>query len=665
MLTLYPVFSDNALFQASSRLTLRGTADAEVALSAAVTKNGTTVSEGHTAACADGTFSLTLNTPPASFDTYEITLTGSGETAVLHNILFGELWIATGQSNMEMANYHQPECPQMLDAIKEYPIRVYNIAYQKDGADPEQFSYTPENDTPGKWLSASCDDLTWVSACATAFCRDVAAYFRDRGREVPVGFLNVSWGGTPCYGWIPMDILKNDARVMQLLEKQGRLPLCEKYNSFGGGNFQQPAAMYNRKIAPVRGLRARGVLWYQGENEVGIEWNERIYAHLLRLLYGNFQNEFAADTASFPFLSVLIYPWVYGGSGETMRGYVNEAFVETAKAEPEKFIICPIDDLPPVWAANLDNHPIHPAHKYRVGARMAKLALANVYGNGGQRAPATLDSCEISGSRMILHFADVGCGLEVRGGHIDGLYIAGADGHYLPAECEILSADTMAVWHPYLDDPVHCAYDISSFACGANLWAGDYPAAPFATAIKEPGQLNIEAMPFLNPDITRVWEAHIDASGRLDVYYHPVWKPLAGCEVCQDDAFAETISGMMHSVRVSAETVSSGSATFGAYVSSTEYHRIRLSRFSAMEIDLYHRGTVSGYLEIGYAPKDGMTVTVQRPLAAIDGAPYTFQRYKADLAGIPEGIIETLKFVFTVDDPQKMNYVNVSKITLK
>ena len=294
-----------------------------------------------------------------------------------------------------------------------------------------------------------------------------------------------------------------------------------------GGNFQQPAAMYNRKIAPVRGLKVRGIIWYQGENEVGVEWSHRIYANALRVYHRYYTELFAADPASFPMISSLLYPWVYGNAGECMRAYVNEAFVKTAKESPDKFIICPIDDLPPVWAANLENHPIHPAHKYRLGARMAKLALTNVYGQSGQRAPATLDSYEIDGNRLILKFADVGCGLYIKDGHIDGLYIAGENRHYLPAECEILSADTMAVWHPYLENPVHAAYDISSFACGANLWAGEYPAAPFATDIQSQELIRLESMPFLNPDLVSVWETRMNPSQQpLEVYYFPIWKAL-------------------------------------------------------------------------------------------------------------------------------------------
>lgn len=665
MLTLYPVFSDHALFQASSVLTLRGKTNPCSALSAAIMKNNTAVMYGSAVSDQNGDFALSLSTPPASFDCYTITVTCGEEQVILTDIQFGELWIATGQSNMEMSNYHQPECHALLEEMKGSGVRVYSLQYQKEGAEPNAFSITPEDDIPGTWLNANTDDLIGVSACATAFTKDIAAYFREIGKKIPVGFLNVSWGGTPIYGWIPMDTLRADARAMQLFEKHGRLPFEEKFNSYGDGNFQQPAVMYNRKIAPVRGLKARGVLWYQGENECGIEWNERIYAHFLRLLYGNFVREFASDISSFPMISVLIYPWVYGQSGETMRGYVNAAFVKTAREEPEHFIICPIDDLPPVWAANLENHPIHPAHKYRVGSRMAQLALSNVYGKAGQRAPATLDRYEISGDRLILHFSDVGSGLSIHGGQVcagpvDGLFIAGENGHYMPAECKILSPNTMEVYHPYLSRPVHCAYDISSFACGANLFAGTLPVAPFATAIEEPGMLKIEALPFLNPDITRVWEAHIDAAGRLDVYYHPVWKPLFDCEVCQDDAFAERVCGMEHSIRISG-----GQNPIGAFVSSSEYHSIELYKYTALEMDVFHRGNISGYLELCYAEENGVSTTIKRHMTAIDGAPYTFRRYTVDLTGLPEKRIETVKFIFHVDDAQNMTYINIAKLILK
>ncbi len=662
MLQLYPVFSDHALFQCASTLTLRGNADPMAPLSADIFAGDKSVAHGQTIAAENGTFALTLDTPAGSFDVYSIRITSGAETVTLSDIQFGELWIASGQSNMEMGNGHQPEYSKMAEDIVGTGIRVYAIAYHKDGADPEKFSITPEDDIPGQWLVAD-GQCNWagVSACATAFVLDIARKFKEWGKSVPVGFLNVSWGGTPINGWIPLDVLDADEISHKFMEIQGRYPLEEKWNTFGGGNFQQPAAMYNRKIAPVRGLKARGIIWYQGENEVGVEWSHRIYANALRVYHRHYTEMFAADPAAFPMISSLIYPWVYGNAGECMRAYVNEAFVATAKESPEKFIICPVDDLPPVWAANLDNHPIHPAHKYRLGARMAKLALANVYEESGQRAPATLDSYTVDGNRMILKFADVGCGLSVKDGHIDGLFIAGEDKHYMPAECEILTADTMAVWHPYLENPVHAAYDISSFACGANLWAGDYPVAPFATDIKSKQLIRLESMPFLNPDLVSVWETRMNPSQQpLEVYYFPIWKAMPECEVCQDNAFVEITEGYSHSVRISGNR-----NPIGAYVSATEYHLLNLQKYSALELDLYHRGKVSGYLELEYAYENGTKMTVQRPLSETEGAPYTFKRYSADLTALPEGKIKHLRFIFTVDDNQPLYYVNIAKIVLK
>ncbi len=663
MLNLYSVFSDHALFQCDAALTLRGNADPAAVLNADILKDGVSAAKGTAVAADDGTFALTLDTPAGSFDVYSIRVTAGEESVTLSDIQFGELWIASGQSNMEMGNAHQPEFKVMMESIIGTGIRVYNCAYHKDPANPNNiFSMTPEDDTPGEWLCADGkSDWGAISACATAFVLDIARRFKEIGRAVPVGFLNVSWGGTPIFGWMPMDLMEADERCHAFFEWQGRYPFEEKWNSYHDLNFQQPSAMYNRKIAPVRGLKARGLLWYQGENEVGIEWNQRIYAHALRLFHRYYTEEFAADKNEFPMISSLIYPWVYGSQGECMRSYINQAFVETAKESPDKFIICPIDDLPPVWAANLGNHPIHPAHKYRLGARMARLALANTYGQAGQKAPATLDSYEIDENRMILKFADVGTGLFIKDGHIDGLYIAGADGNYMPAECQILSADTMAVWHPYLDNPVHAAYDISSFACGANLWAGELPTAPFATDFANKEVLRLEALPFLNPDIVSVWETRMNPSQQpLEVYYYPVWKPLCGSEVCQDNAFVEITEGYTHSVRISGKA-----NPIGAYVSATNYHKLPMQKYSAMEIDLYHMGTVSGQIEFEYAYADGVKKTVQRPITETEGAPYTFRRYTVDLAELPEGDIEQIRFVFDVNAGQALYYVNIAKIVLK
>ena len=657
MLTLFSVFSDHALYQAESWLTLRGLADAGAVCTAAIRDGDKIFSECSAAVGADGHFSVDLYTPKASYKTYEITVTDGKETVLLHDILFGEFWMASGQSNMELTNRFQPECPEMLEALKGHHIRIFKQEY---GA-WDKFSIEPEDTTPGKWLTVEDSaELCDVSACATAWALDVIKAFEAEKKEIPVGYLNVSWGGTQLEGWIPLEAMLADAETEAFLRQYGMWSGKENWNkrddtTWGNLNYQQISAMYNRKIAPVRGARVRGILWYQGEGDCGHEHRSHFYGRLLSMYHDFYKKEFAADEEHFPMLSSLLYPWVYGESGETRMGYVNRAFVDTAVAEPEKFIFCPLADLPPVWGANQGNHPIHPTHKYRLGARMARLSLANAYGAAVQPRAATPVSCERDGGALILKFRDVGSGLSLKANRARPLYIAGADGLYLPADCEILDPDTLKVWHPYLEAPVHCAYCFNSFEPGATLWAGDYPVAPFATD-RESTLLHIEAKPFTDFERTSTWEPHSDASGRLDFYYHPIWRSVGASEVCFDDAFV--CAGETRSVRVS------GSENpFAAAVKSFDYGRLDLENYASMELKLYHRGTLNASLEIVSVSEDGAERTESRPMVRVGDAEHFFGSYSVDLSGIA-GKVSEIRFVFSVDDDQHFCYVNIGKIVL-
>ena len=180
MLQLYPIFSDHALFQCDSTLTLRGIADPAAVLTADILKDGVSFAKGTAVAANDGTFALTLDTPVGSFDVYSICISTGAETLTLSDIQFGELWMASGQSNMEMSNSHQPECKKMMQDIIGSGIRVYAINYYNDGADPNLFSMTPEDTTAGHWMTADgTHNWEGVSACATAFVLDIARKFKE------------------------------------------------------------------------------------------------------------------------------------------------------------------------------------------------------------------------------------------------------------------------------------------------------------------------------------------------------------------------------------------------------------------------------------------------------------------------------------------------------
>ncbi len=630
MLTLPRIYSSNALYQADAPLTVRGTAAPGARVTVSLLR-GEEQAGAAAVSGADGSFSAVLDGFPASFEPAVLRISDGEDEAVFENILFGELWLASGQSNMELPNIAIPDCESLYDAVAGRAIRVYSVSYDVPG---NLFPWDPSPDQPGSWvLSDNRAGLAGVSAMGLKF---VEVLYRSLGEKTPVGFLNASWGGTPITAWFPRAAIEADPAMTETCRRTGNLPDREAWNTRGDLNFQQPSAQYNLKIGPLEGLKVRGVIWYQGENECGGEYWQRAYADYLRFYHKTYAERFAADPDRFFMISSLIYPWTYGPSGECNLGFLNDAFVTVAKESPDKFVFLPISDLEPDWAFHQNNHPIHPTNKYFVGEAAARLALTNVYGRPGDAAPAHLASWEIRENRIRLTFSHgplrVG---YAPGERIRGLYVAGEDELYLPAEYEITSPDTMEVWCDEIARPVYAAYNVQSMEPKVNLFAGDYPAAPFFTDRKH--YLNIEARPWYDCGAASRWASKMHGE-ILDLFFRPVFEPLAASAVCPDTAFrcADPVS-----LRAEGEA-----EEFGFCVRSYPYQRLDFQKFGGLSMNLFHADDAAPTLAL--VTDAGETVL---PIEKIRDVRAGWAAYEVRFGDLSDDEIRRMEFRFRRTSP--------------
>ena len=586
MIKLNPVFASGALYQASSVLAISGTASASSAVSAYIAgADGAYVSRSDCVADDKSAFSVIVDTPKASFARYSIVIENGEDKVILDDILFGELWLASGQSNMELTNAFIPDADKLYEAVDGKNIRVYNVSYDVPG---NLFPWEPKTDQPGRWVgSGDTAGLANVSAMGLKFVSDLYSALNEKS-EVPVGFLNASWGGTPITAWLPRDEIEADPDMTATCRRTGNMPEADKWNTRGDVNFQQPSSQYNLKIAPLTGLKVRGVIWYQGENECGGEYHNRAYADYLRFYHRVYRDRFAADPDNFRMISSLIYPWTYGPSGECNLGYLNDAFVTVAMESPDKFVVVPISHLEPDWAYHMNNHPIHPTNKYRVGEYAARLALTNSYGAEGQRSPVYLESWQAENGRIRLVFSKGAGALRVGcepGERIRGMYVAGENNVYLPAEYELTGDNTMDVWCDEIPEPKNAAYNMQSMEPKVNLFCGEYPAAPFYT--DKENCISIESRPWYDCSAVSRWASRMH-DDILDLFCRPVFEPLEGSEVCPDTAFHRKDAV---SLRVAGEN-----DVFGCFVRSYPYQRLDLGKFSGLTLDLFNTAGMTASL---------------------------------------------------------------------
>ena len=224
MIKLPAVFASGALFQHGTDFDLRGEAKPLSAVTAELMRDGRIYARYGDVSDADGRFRLTLSAPGASFDEYCLSVRDPDGEARLENILFGELWIASGQSNMEMTNIFMRGKSSLYGRMSGKKLRIFAQDWLGGLACDGMFPFEPQPDLPGAWIGA--DDtakLDNVSACASAAILELYDRLNRDGAEVPVGFLNVSVGATAIEAWIPRESFFDGGRIEEYITKLGRL----------------------------------------------------------------------------------------------------------------------------------------------------------------------------------------------------------------------------------------------------------------------------------------------------------------------------------------------------------------------------------------------------------------------------------------------------------
>ena len=387
-------------------------------------------------------WSLPVRTPAAG-GPWSIRISNGGSEIVLEDVLIGEVWLCSGQSNMEWSYWQglkdiRAELPTALNRN----IRLFHIA--KTG------SNTIQDDVKARWLVCDSTSLKDFSAVGYFFGKRLQAELK-----VPVGLINASWGGTPAETWVPEALVNDDP---QLREAASKLSTFEWWPSASG-------KAYNAMIAPLTNHAIAGAIWYQGESNVG---THSTYRRLMETLITSWRKAWARD---FSFYLVQIAPYDYGNN-------LSAAFLREQQAALQLFPktgMVVVSDL-------VDNvKDIHPVNKHDVGYRLASLAMGHHYGLPltGYRHPV-FTRMEKDKSRLILHFDHAPDGLLIRGTKLEGLQLSGATENWVPAEGRI-EKGRLVVWNRSLKSPEHVRFSFGNATIGNLFSSGGLPVEPFRT----------------------------------------------------------------------------------------------------------------------------------------------------------------------------------------
>lgn len=389
----------------------------------------------------DAKWALKVHTPAAG-GPYEIRLKGSNEI-VLKNILIGEVWLCSGQSNMEFSYYHGiRQIAQELPVCNNDNIRFFNI--------PKTAAAYPQDNCPGTWEVCDSNSLKPFSAVGYFFGKKL-----QQSLGVPVGLINASWGGTPAEVWAPEHVVSDQP---QLSAAAAKLVPADWWP-------HTPGYTYNAMISPLINFSIKGVIWYQGEANV------KTADTYTPLFTGMIQSWREAWHKPLPFYYVQIAPFSY--EKEYQGALLREAQARSSTLAGTGMVV--ITDV-------TDNvKDIHPQDKKTVGYRLADWALGENYGKTGfaWRSPA-FKEISISKNKAVLSFSDLPTSLRINGKAPAALYIAGADHVFHEASAKV-EKDKLIVWSKEVEKPESVRYGFSNTAIGNIFSSEGLPLGPFRT----------------------------------------------------------------------------------------------------------------------------------------------------------------------------------------
>lgn len=438
------IFSDNMVLQQNANVRIWGKArpGEKITLKSSWERKKYKVT-----ASAEGRWEVFMQTPAATSNQL-LTLKGDNQV-VIRNILIGEVWLCSGQSNMEFPVAKNPavkwkkgminEAEEMKDA--DYPeIRLFHVDHQLSRGQEAE-------DCQGEWLVCTPENLKDFSAIGFVFGRRLY-----KELNMPVGLIQSTWGGTHAESWTRMNVMENNPLYADVMAE------------FAEKNVNKtPATLWNGMIAPLRGYTLKGTIWYQGESN-SIRYGK--YQEVFTNLINSWRAEW--NQPDMPFYFVQIAPHHKQPAG------IREAQLNTWQSKLHNIGMVVVTDA-------ADSTDIHPRNKTVPGERLAAWALVKQYGKGEICSGPLYKSMKVANGKVTLTFDYAEGGLRTSGDEpVKGFFIAGADARFYPATA-LITGSTLVLSATQVPEPVAVRYGYGTFF-RTNLYNKEgFPAVPFRT----------------------------------------------------------------------------------------------------------------------------------------------------------------------------------------
>jgi sialate O-acetylesterase len=478
------IISDNMVLQQGRQVAIWGTADAGEQVTVSLGEQRETAT-----ADANGQWKVELG-PLKNGGPMEMTVAGKN-TITIHNVLVGEVWVCSGQSNMEMAVWNHGVFGGVNNAEQE--VAAANYPMMRLFIVKKAVAGKPQTDVQGQWVVASPATVGSFSAVGYFFGRDLL-----RTMKFPVGLIDSSWGGTEAEAWMNDATFQSDPELKvvadswqqriadfphaleQYEQKLGEWEKAAEEAEAGGkvaltmpdgpkdprSHPWRASGLWNAMIAPLTPYAIAGTIWYQGESNADFAYQYRkVFATMIQ------QWRSSWGEGDFPFLFVQLASWSPGAKNPDAWATLRESQEKTL-ALPKTGMAVAIDIG--------DSFDIHPKNKQEVGRRLALAAEGTAYGRKIEYMGPSYKSSRADNGTLRVRFTHVAGGLMVHGPKLTGFVIAGEDQQFFPAEAK-LEGDEVVLSSPHVAKPVAARYAWENDPkCSLYNKVG-LPAPPFRT----------------------------------------------------------------------------------------------------------------------------------------------------------------------------------------
>ena len=439
------ILSDNMILQQNTDVKLWGWADAGEKITIKTSWLRQVV---YATATADGKWIATVKTTNAG-GPYTIDIDGKNKIT-LKNILLGEVWVCSGQSNMEftinMLGGWDLYKKELDDLLKSDYSTVRLCQVEKDMADQ------PKDDCKSQWMSTDSSTLKNFSAVAWFFGKELS-----KRLKVPVALISTNWGGTPAEAWTENSYLANDKELAYYLTKNNSNQLFPSTHS----------VLYNAMINPIINYAIKGAIWYQGEANID---EADLYTKLFPAMIKSWRH--AWNIGDFPFYYVQIAPFNYQ-NGNNTSAYLREAQLKTLSVANTGMAVT-------MDIGNVNN--IHPKDKANVGKRLSLWALNKTYKQTdiAVYSGPIYKKMKVEGNKIRLSFDYANSGLMCKNNNLSGFTISGEDMNFVPAEA-VIDGSTLLVTAKAINKPIAVRYAFTDTTMGTLFNKEGLPATSFRT----------------------------------------------------------------------------------------------------------------------------------------------------------------------------------------